>query len=145
VAVYDARYNLSDSLACGLTNMISVSPVASYIYFMTASQTTDAMGLIQAPSSPKQCPEFYKAALSSPRADYLSYTINPVLTSNVNANTCSQEGNTIQVGAILTYPSSILNKISSQPSINQLSIWLNAGAIVGGVQFFAWFFGSLIM
>ena len=41
----------------------------------------------------------------------------------------------------ITFDSQLVRSTTSVPGISQLDIWLNAGAIVGGVQFFAWLLG----
>jgi hypothetical protein len=141
LAFFDPRYNLTNQLACGLVQLINVQPVSSNIFYVTAEQITDTLGMINAPTSPKQCKEFFSNTLSRDDSQYLSYSASLSPVSNQDVSTCDSSGQVCQAVATLNYPSNIVNTIASTHSIDQLTIWLNAGAIVGGVQFFAWFLG----
>jgi len=141
LAFFDPRYSLTDQLACGLVQPINVQPVSSNIFYMAAEQVTDTLGLISAPTLPEQCKEFFRNTLSQEDSQYLSYSVNLSPVSNQDVSTCDSNDEPCQAVATINYPSNIVGTIASTHSIDQLTIWLNAGAIVGGVQFFAWFLG----
>lgn len=43
---------------------------------------------------------------------------------------------------VIGYSTQMVQRVTSSPGLSKLDIWLNAGAIVGGVQFFVWFLGT---
>lgn len=141
VAFFDPRYNLTDQLACGLVQFTNVQPVSNNNFYVTAEQITDKLGLISAPTSPQQCKQFFRNTLSQEDSPYLSYSASLSPVSNQDVSTCDSNDDTCQAVVTLNYPSNIVGTIASTHSIDRLTIWLNAGAIVGGVQFFTWFLG----
>jgi hypothetical protein len=49
-----------------------------------------------------------------------------------------------QASAETTFATNV-SSLKSIPRMDRLIIWLNAGAIVSGIQFFGWFLGIFIM
>ena len=109
---------------------------------MSVQRITDDIGIFEPPT--QDCTRFYRKTLSVSGSPYRSYSLNTFNEVNYDASTCASEKDgsgscTSTVSLIIG--SKIVNTIESTHGIDGLTIWLNAGAIVGGVQFFAWFLG----
>jgi hypothetical protein len=106
--------------------------------------TTDTLGLIKPPNAYGLSGDFYKRAfaLDPPYTTY--YTQATSIVTGPSAQLCnSTTGPYIGCPTVMTFKFGSLaaSTMTSIPGNEKLDIWLNAGAIVGAVQFFAWFLG----
>lgn len=144
--LFDSRHGFNESFSCDLTSSTLFQVLAENFCTLTASLITDTLGLIK-PSAgqPDICRGLYQSAFSLENPQYTSYAPSAVIQSDQvtlsDCDTVTDPTNTCEVGIEIQFGSLAVNSMESIPGINQLDIWLNAGAIVGAVQFFAWFLG----
>lgn len=110
---------------------------------MTAERILDTLEMIHGPQFPARCAAFYKNSLSLPGLPYMSFgfsiSTEKVVTNISTSKLCSSD---ICVAEMeLSYASHTVRTMESTPGIDKPTIWLNCSAIVGAVQFFAWFLG----
>ena len=97
------------------------------------------------PPATEKCVAMYKEALSQEAAPYMAFGFS----ISTEASGASDSGNDSSVcvkdacvsTATFGYASNVVHTLESRHGIDRLTIWLNCGAIVGAVQFFAWFLG----
>lgn len=138
VAFFDPRINLTDAVACGLVQMVQVPHAATNIFYITAERITDTLGMIVPPAT-ERCTALYKEALSQEASPYMSFGFS--LSSEYGGNSSVCKSDACVSTAMFSYASHVVHTMVSKHGIDQLTIWLNCSAIVGAVQFFAWFFG----
>jgi hypothetical protein len=147
VYFFDPRLDFDESRQCDLSTATAIKILSSNSFTLTAMLTTDTLGLIKAPAlkaaNQSSCADFYRKAfaLDPPYTSYAhitstggGYVLSDCDTASGPSNKCSQMIS-FQFGSLAA------STLESVPGIDQLDIWLNAGAIVGAVQFFAWFLG----
>lgn len=113
-------------------------------YSILANYITDTLHSVQAPrGSPDYCRDvfhdklsqrnfsLYDMRLSASSPNYPSYRNDCDIVTNPDAR-CQLQIN-------LSYGSQFVLTRQSAHSISKLEIWLNISAIVGAIQFFAWF------
>jgi hypothetical protein len=144
--VFDSRHGANESYSCDLTRSTLFPVLAENFCTLTANFITDALGLMK-PSAgqPDICQGLYQSAFSLENPQYTSYAPSAVIQSDQvtlsDCDTVTDPTNTCDVGIEFQFASLAVSSMESVPGIDQLDIWLNAGAIVGAVQFFAWFLG----
>jgi hypothetical protein len=99
----------------------------------------DAHGLFTPPS---QSAMQMKKLLSDSDNFLKLYTPTVIPVNTANACRTGNESTIIQCNSEFRFlfNSYVINTMESMPGISKLDIWTNAGAIVGAVQFFGWFF-----
>jgi hypothetical protein len=145
-AIYDPRIDLANALDCGLVALTEIPALASNTFTVIAQKTVDTLGMIPAPETPEICAGFYASTLSKDDEPYLSYSfhLSTMVLSNISLCDSSNSPTTSCVSqAIIRFGSHVVNEIESKHSIEKTDILINEGAIVGAIQFFAWFFGIL--
>lgn len=138
VAIFDPRINLTDAVNCGLVQLVQVPHAATNIFYITAEQITDTLGMIVPPPT-EGCAALYKEALSQEASPYMSFAVS--ISSEYGGNSSVCKSDACVSTAVFSYASHVVHTMTSKHGIDQLTIWLNCGAIVGAVQFFAWFLG----
>ena len=144
VYLFDSRLDFEESRLCDLTTSTAVGLADGNTFLLTASLTTDTLGLIEAPTTraaDHTCASFYRTA----------FALDPPYTSyaqSVQDNYIEVQGDiphmlTTIYSVVISFRFASLSAstMESVPGIDQLDIWLNAGAIVGAVQFLACFLG----
>jgi hypothetical protein len=140
-AFFDPRMSLDTLLDCGLVSLPIVPASAEYSMSLTASYITDTYNLITRPGQSTACVTASKALFDNDEFPYISYSLS-VVSSSINTDCQLLENGTITscvFSAIINYGSQTVQTTTSTPGISKLSIVVNAGALVGGVQFLTWF------
>ncbi len=137
---FDSRMDLDTLWTCGLVGQPQVPASAQYAIALTASYTTDKYNLITRPGQSSACVSASKALFDNEQSPYISYSAS-FDSSQVNTDCPTLNGTVAQCvfSAIISYSTQMVQTTVSVPGISKLNIVLNAGALVGGVQFFAWF------
>lgn len=149
-AFFDSKMSLYTVRDCGLTGLPTRPSVASYAVSLRAAYTTDSYGLISGTKTTTTCEEQSEVLLSDTIFPYVSYT-SDLDTSIVEAwDNCDEqqigEGTAYACAFNMTmrYETQMIQSMTSVPGISKLDILLNAGSIVGGIQFFAWFLAMFV-
>jgi hypothetical protein len=149
VVFFDSRLGLLETVQCDLDTFASVDSLSSPTFTVTPRLTTDTLGLIKIPiqkrTSHNSCPDVYRSAFSTD-PPYTSYAQASSLygTGHVLNNCTSTSANNPKgwlATMTFSWRSLAAKTMESVPGNEELDIWLNAGAIVGAVQLFAWFLG----
>ena len=109
--------------------------------------TTDTLGLIKVPAlkaaNQISCADFYKKAfaLDPPYTSYAQTTFTGGEYVLSECDTASGPSNQCPQTISFEFGSLAASTLESVPGNEQLDVWLNAGAIIGAIQFFDWFLG----
>jgi hypothetical protein len=140
-AFFDPRMSLDTLSDCGLVSLPIVPGSAEYSMSLTASYTTDTYNLITRPGQSNPCVTASEALFDNDEFPYISYSLS-VVSSRINTGCELLENGTITscvFSAIINYGTQTVQTTTSTPGISKLNIVVNAGALVGGVQFLTWF------
>jgi hypothetical protein len=102
--------------------------------------------MITAPETPETCAKFFASTLSKEDEPYLSYSfhLSTMALSDISLCDTNNSATASCVSqAIIRFGSHAVNEIESKHSMEKTDILINEGAIVGAIQFFAWFFAIL--
>lgn len=135
-AFFDPRIDLDTLWNCEIVAFSEINPSAEYSVTLSTNHLTDEYGLIKRPDPSSECAVKTTPFFSDPASPYVSYTMT-ALTSVTPADTSSNAEKPF--GLIFRFATHIVPSTTSEPGITKLDIVLNAGALVGGIQFFAWF------
>lgn len=140
--MFDARTSIQ--LGCGNVATAPLFSVGVYTVTYTITQILDVYGF-----EPNQCRKGDMRLYQNASAPFLSYA--PAFGASVisrNASDCypSADGSEFMCpfGIFMHSGSQVAQTLTSSPSISKVDIALNAGAVVGGAQFFFWFFTTLM-
>lgn len=147
--VYDPTIDLNKTVGCGLLKIATLPVFATNYVSMELTKTEDKYDLLNLGANKSRngqdCSGLRQAIFGSGGdKQYLQWNYGTSAMPRTNLTDCDikvwgdEAGCPMQVG--LSYSSQIVTKALTQPGIDKLTIWLNAGAVVGGVQFFFWFF-----
>jgi hypothetical protein len=136
---YDPRGQYGQ-YSMGTTQSI-VLPIQTY-FSLEVMTISDVYGLVGQTCSSESCRQGYADVLSDPAHPYHLYS--PIVTTtpltNPSCDVATDPNAQLCAGNIyMQIASNVVQTMESVPDIAKLDIWLNAGAIVGAVQFFAWF------
>ena len=139
----DPRVTYDAVLDC---NRIITSQIAPVIADLSVSfdvqQIIDSYGRIHlTKKNDSNCASEFPGLLTNQSRPYLIYTPSIVPSPLVETRNCVDKYEAQQqcsVTIILQMGSRFLRSTKTIPGIAIVDIWLNIGAIVGGVQFFAW-------
>lgn len=148
--IYDSRLSLDTVYACEIANYPRMAAFATSEYNIVAEHIIDRYGLVVAPSSTEACGKTYHGLLTEKKIPYTAYSWNlessVPTTSNFTSCDVSQDADARCTMALeFSFGTHLIHTYESQPGISKLEIWLNAGAITGAVQFFAWFAEILLL
>jgi len=148
--IYDTRVNLADALRCGLLSLTEIPAMGSTTFTIFAESMTDKLGYVRPPASSNDqaCENFYTETLRM-NPPYNSYTFNMASLPNTDLASCdTSNGNSgafciCQV--LIRYGSRVVRSMESVRGMTRLEIFINEGAVVGGIQFFMWFFSLYVL
>ena len=117
---------------------------------MTVTHITDTLRTVQAPGDTDQqsreyCSNIFQQKLATTDPEFALYDITLTGASpstDSYAKDCDVAANPdakCQLQVTLNYGNQFVLTRETSRGISQLDIWLNIGAIVGAIQFFAWF------
>ena len=91
----------------------------------------------------KDCESGLRKLLSAQEPFYSLYTASitasdPITNRTGNCSAASDQQQCGSVSITLSFGSSIVRTTETKPGISKQEVWINAGAIVGAIQFFAW-------
>jgi len=143
---YDHRLSLREAMLCSVVQSYVVSAFASNTFTLSVSRISDRQQKMSPPEHlDSLCDHVYQDLL--PTADPPMATFELALSSSVTsapnfaedcdiiANSSASCRNTVQ----FIYGTQFVNMQTSVPGKSKQDIWIDCGAIVGAVQFFAWF------
>jgi hypothetical protein len=139
---FDPRVDFADAYYCGMTYGLSFQSPQASAFYVEAQRISDKLGLLRAPVDTEMCAGLYKRSLSR-TSPYLAYTAS-LSTYSTNITVLCEDSQNCYNPASILFKSSMVNSLTSVHGITKLGILLNAGAVVGAVQFFAWFLGIFI-
>ena len=141
--------SLNDLMTCGFVNY-QTSPMFTNVDIrLTMEYLHDDLNFIgtafATPSKSDQysldCEPGLRKLLSAQEPFYSLYTASITSSNSIMELNCSAASDQLQCGAVsnrLSFDTRIVRTTKTGPGISKQDIWLNAGAIVGAVQFFAW-------
>lgn len=137
---------LEDMLYCGLIPWMKVTPFASSYMSMSMMHIIDQLQTIHAPTTAaKYCTRLYRGLMAQTEPPFAFY--EPRLTGNMaNVRDYTQDCDIARnpnascaTSVALEYGTQFVLSRMTQRGTTTLNIWTNAGALVGAIQFFAWF------
>lgn len=141
--VYDPDItNLSQALECGLLSMPNLYAFGTNVINMHLTQMQDQADMFSVPSGKESCKGARTAIFPKSETLYNIWTWTTNSRSAANIAYCdvakNYTGPCIST-TVLSYDSQMIQSVKSSPGTSRLNVWLNAGSIIGGVQFFFWF------
>lgn len=143
----DPRVIHDEILSCNQIISSQIAPVIgdTSITF-DAQQIIDSYGLIDIPkTNDSGCTSGLSRLLADRSRPFSTYTASitssPLITTG-NCEAIKDAQQKCEVSIILQLGSRILRTTETVPRMSRVEIWLDIGAIVGGVQFFAWIFNG---
>ena len=160
VQIFDFRMTLDDISYCELVGSQIIPLVSDTALSLTVEHIIDSHGVLKPPTWPGQldadkldalkpnseCPARFRSLYSAKDPPLSAYTSSIIPTPILNASQCDL-GNAFQqpcqMSITLSFSSKLVRTTKTLPGISKLDIWINAGAIVGAVQFFGWILKGL--
>ena len=144
VMLYDSRItNLTRAWTCGLIGSPRVPAFDGNYITMALTQMQDQADMFELPSRNKECGAARKALFPTPQSVYNSWSWSFSTSQSPNHTYCDRVKSGLnsycRSSMVLSYESQLIQSVRSRPGTTRLEIWLNAGSIIGGVQFFFWF------
>lgn len=97
---------------------------------------------MRTPDLNQSCADYFTRALANPRPPYTLYSPS-VSSTHYTTNTCDvsiyPDGEECYTLMAVHFATNFVQTTQTVHGISKLDIWLNIGAIVGAVQFFAYF------
>lgn len=128
---------------CGLVGLATLPVFATTYVDLQLTETQDPWELLHDPTRPVVCAEAHSKLVAKSTDPYRSWSWALNAMSLTDVNTCDVathgDGAICRTTAAISYSTKMKISASSGPGISVLDIWINAGSIVGGVQFFFWF------
>ena len=148
--IYDARLSPETVYECEIANYPRIAALATTQYNIVAEHIIDRYGLVVAPSATEACGKKYHSLLTEYDTPYTAYSWNlessvPTTTNFTTCDVMNNENAQCPMGLEFSFGTHLIHTYESQPAISKLEIFLNAGAITGAVQFFAWFVEVLLL
>lgn len=145
-ALYDPRIDVTKALHCGLIAFTEIPAMGSNTFTIFAETIKDTLGYVKPEKSndDADCEKFYTQVLSMDNSPYTSYTFNLASLPTTNMKYCDLNGNasaSCVSQVLIRYGSRVVRAMESKRGRSSLEILVDEGAIVGGIQFFLWFFG----
>jgi hypothetical protein len=143
-ALFDPRVDLGSALDCGLVALTEIPALASNTFTITANYISDTLQMVHSSGDQTACKEFYAKTLALKEPPYTSYAFHLGSMTTLAPNTCdtaiaATASCVSQV--ILRFGTHIVSKMESRHGMDKIDILLFEGAVVGAIQFFAWFIG----
>lgn len=147
--MYDTRVNLTDALRCGLLSLTEIPAMGSTTFTIFAETMTDRFGYVKpaASSDNQTCESFYTETLSMD-PPYTFYTFNMASLPNTDLASCDVSNNSAAFcicQVLIRYGSRVVRGMESARGTTSLDIFIMEGAVVGGIQFFMWFFSLYVL
>lgn len=143
VVIYDPDItNLSQALECGLLSSPSLYAFGTNRVNMHLTQMQDRADMFTVPSRKDSCKGARTAVFPKPETVYSAWSWTTNSRASSNTGYCDIAKNftgPCMCTTVLSYDSQMMQSIKSNPGTSRLNVWLNAGSIIGGVQFFFWF------
>ena len=146
MAAYDPRLTLEEAMYCNIVQPSTPLAFESVTYLMSVSQISDRRGKMQLPDPYDPiCERVYTDLL--PNADPpltifdLSLMSSAPTTSDIAGNCDIANAPNASCLSVVSfsYGSQFVTNQRSVPGKSKQGIWIDCAAIVGAVQFFAWF------
>jgi hypothetical protein len=145
-AAFDSRLSVTEILDCGIQPWYLINAYSISSLSVTVMHITDTLQTVTAPAeAPQYCSGVFQDKLAQTRPKFAVYEIattanSPSVTSyaehcNVLTNSSAKCPLTININ----YGNQFVLDRETSHGISELDIWLNIGAIVGAIQFVAWF------
>jgi hypothetical protein len=148
--IFDPRLSLQNVYECEIATYPRTPVFADNRFSISAEHITDRFGLVIAPDATQECGRDYHALLTQRSPPYSAFTwglessVPTVANVTESCDVAFNPENACQMSISLSFGSHLIRSSVSRPGISHLEMWLNAGAITGTVQFFAWFLEILI-
>lgn len=144
---FDPNMNMSKAFECSMLKVLTLPVFATNYASLELTDMQDSYDLLDLSGNRSRnnnnCSDL-RSAIFSDTDQYLSWSSGISAMPRLDLNSCDiaiygdNARCAMQVG--LSYSSQLVNIAKTEPGIEKLTIWLNAGAVVGGVQFLFWFF-----
>ena len=148
--MFDPRLSLETVYDCEIATYPRMPAFAENTFSITTEHITDRYGLVIAPSATKKCGREYHTLLAQRDPAYSAYnwglesSIPTVANVTESCDIAFNADNVCQMSVSISFGNHLIQSSTSRPGISHLDIWLNAGAITGTIQFFAWFLELLL-
>lgn len=142
--MYDSSMSLQvlqDSINCGLIGLTEIPALASTTFGITTTYIKDTRRLMTLTDNSKNCQKTYDTILKP--HDYATYTFHSASMPINNVSACDSSADASAsciMQVIMRFDKHIVEKLKSGPGVEWYEIWLNYAALVGAIQFVAWFF-----
>lgn len=147
--MYDARLpDLGKAIDCGLIALTEIPALASNTLMFTASYIIDDRDMIfKSLDLPGTCEDTFRSAYELHDPPYTSYSFHiatmPITDTSLCDTSKNSEASCVQQN-ILRLEKHVIDQMESKPGVEPKDIWLNVAAIVGGVQFLAWWISAVV-
>lgn len=148
--MYDSRLpDLGRAIDCGLIALTEIPALASNTLMFTASYIIDDRGMIlDTPDlADNTCKEIFQAAYELDSPPYTSYSFHAAsmpITDPVLCDISTYSNASCVLQNVLRLEKHVIDQMESKPGVEPKDVWLNVAAIVGGVQFLAWWVEAFI-
>lgn len=145
MVAFDPRMSITDMAQCGLVPWQRIEPFAWTSISITVMHITDTLKHVKAPSGyPARCTALYQDLLSVTNPPFAFYEMSstssiPIDNWSTTCDVATRSNATCTNTVWLKYGNQFVLTRKTMREISILDIWVNTGAIVGAVQFFAWF------
>ena len=138
--------SLKNMINCGFVNYQTSSMLTGVDISLTMENLHDELNFISttfADQYPPDCEPGLRKLLSAQEPFYSLYTASITSSASIPNEITGCHISKYQHGCAivdirLSFASRIVRTTETKPGISKQDIWLNAGAIVGAIQFFAW-------
>jgi hypothetical protein len=145
LSAFDPRLSLAEVALCSIVQTSLVNAFAQNNFLMTVSQLKDPRSkMVRPPVMDPICERAYRL-LETANPPIASYDLRLTSSQTTNANFSEEcvvgqtPDQTCVGGYSIVYSSQFVTTQISVPGKSKQDIWIDCGAIVGAVQFFAWF------
>lgn len=145
LAAFDPRLTISEVARCSIVQISLVNAFAQNNFLMTVSLLKDSRKKMVRPAAmDPSCEHAYRLLETAdpPIANYDLRLTASQTTNNDFSERCrvgQTPDQTCRGGFSLIYSNQFITTQVSVPGKSQQDIWIDAAAITGAVQFFAWF------
>lgn len=145
---YDRSADVNTAWDCGLINSPEISVFGGTHVQLELTRISDSRGVLQFPADEDHhCTNARKAIFPDKEKPYHHWSSTLSFVDQGDYESCDvQENNRAQCSSqvIFSYASQLVRTTKSTPGISKIGMWLNAGAVAGGVQFFFWFLAMVV-
>lgn len=145
-AAFDSRLSVTEMLDCGIQSWYLINSYSISSLSVSVMHITDTLrNVTAATDAPEYCSGVFKDKLAQKQPKFAIYEMttsatSPSTTSYADdCNILTNSSASCPLVLKINYANQFVLDRETSHGISELDIWLNLGAIVGAIQFVAWF------